>query len=436
VAGTFEEYEGKLHVLFSRCEAEAAGRHLKQFDVDAPEIEVKGVRYRKKMPWEQSYTCQAGTVRVERNLYVPGKGEGKAIVPMDLRAGIVNGCWTPRAVRLMLRGVAATTPREAAALFEELGGMQPSSSSLTRLPKDVTAIWESKREEFERELRVVEPVPDLAVAVAVSLDGVLIPMKGTDRVEKRSQDEKRPQGPAGYKEASCGTVSFYDDEGRRLRTIRYGRMPEERKETLKAELEAELQGILEAEPGLELEFLSDGARDHWTYFDGLASRLGREDAKHTLDMWHALERIKKALDAFHGEQTPDSKAHFEEFRVWLREMEDGPERVLRALRYRRDQCRGSRRAAIETQIQFLAKRKHLMRYAALAKENLPVGSGVVEAACKTLVTERMKRSGMSWGQEGGQAILSLRSLIQSGRWDRGWNLLAQQYRVEVNPILN
>jgi hypothetical protein len=434
VAGTFEEFEGKLRRYLNGIETEVLGGHLKRFDVSAPEIEVKGERYRKKMPSEQPYTCQAGTVRVERNLYVPVKGEGKAISPMELRAGIVEGSWTPRAAKLMLRAVAGTTPKDAEGFFGELGGMRPSKSSLDRLPKKASEIWEEKRQEFERELRVVEPIPELAVAVAVSLDGVLLPMKGTDRVEKRTQDKKRPQGPAGYREASCGTISFYDDEGRRLSTIKYGRMPEERKETLKSELEAELRGILEAEPGLELQFLSDGAPDHWRYFDGLALRLGREDAKQALDLWHALERIKKALDAYHGEQTPESKGTFEEFRVWLREMEDGPERVLRALRYRRDHSRGSKRAVIESEIQFLAKRKHLMRYAALAKENLPVGSGVVEAACKTLVTERMKRSGMSWEEEGGQAVLTLRSLLQSNRWERGWRMLAEEYRQEVTEV--
>jgi len=75
-----------------------------------------------------------------------------------------------------------------------------------------------------------------------------------------------------------------------------------------------------------------------------------------------------------------------------------------------------------------------MRYAALLKKNLPIGSGVVEAACKTLVTERMKRSGMAWRKKGGQAILTLRSLMQSDRWDRGWSFFAQRYFAKVTPI--
>ena len=72
-----------------------------------------------------------------------------------------------------------------------------------------------------------------------------------------------------------------------------------------------------------------------------------------------------------------------------------------------------------------------MHYKDLLDENLPVGSGVVEAACKTLASERLKRSGMSWREPGLQAILTLRSLLQSDRWHRAWQLLASEYRSEV-----
>ncbi len=64
-------------------------------------------------------------------------------------------------------------------------------------------------------------------------------------------------------------------------------------------------------------------------------------------------------------------------------------------------------------------------------ENLPIGSGVVEASCKTLVTHRLKRSGMNWGEEGGQAILLLRSLILSERFERAWDLLLSTYKRRV-----
>ncbi len=434
VAGNLEEFEERLHERLARVEAQAVGRYMKEQDEGAEEIEVEGIRYRKKMLCEQEYVCQAGSVRVERNLYVPVKGEGKAICPMELRAGIVEGCWTPRAAKLMLRAVSSSTPKEAEEFFGELGGMRPSRSSLDRLPKRASEVWEKNREEFERELRQTETVPAEAATVAVSMDGVQTPMKDAGRAETRSQPDKQPKGPAGYREVGCGTVSFYDLFGERVGTIRYARMPEKKKAKLKDQLEAELESVLQTSPGMNVVFLSDGAPDHWEYFEAVAKRLEIEDAHFTLDIFHALERIKKALDAYHGEQTPESKAVFEECRIWLREKEDGAERVIRALRYRRDRSRGPKRKAIEKEIRYLKKRKDQMRYAKLLEEDLPIGSGVVEAACKTLVTERMKRSEMSWGEEGGQAILTLRSLIQSGRWERGWKMLAPEYHQEVTPV--
>ncbi len=82
----------------------------------------------------------------------------------------------------------------------------------------------------------------------------------------------------------------------------------------------------------------------------------------------------------------------------------------------------------------MQKRCHRMKYRSLLNKNLPIGSGVVEAACKTLASQRMKRSGMSWLYEGGQAILTLRSLIQSDRFDRGWSRIASLYKTRVEPL--
>jgi hypothetical protein len=70
-------------------------------------------------------------------------------------------------------------------------------------------------------------------------------------------------------------------------------------------------------------------------------------------------------------------------------------------------------------------------YATYLDQNLPIGRGVVEAACKTLVAQRMKRSGMRWLSAGGQAILTLRSLIQSDRWERAWGLLSEAFKTPV-----
>lgn len=75
-----------------------------------------------------------------------------------------------------------------------------------------------------------------------------------------------------------------------------------------------------------------------------------------------------------------------------------------------------------------------MNYPDYLRQHLPIASGVVEAACKTLVTQRLKCSGTAWTVAGGQAILTFRSLIQSARWPRAWQLLAADFRQTVTVV--
>ncbi len=125
---------------------------------------------------------------------------------------------------------------------------------------------------------------------------------------------------------------------------------------------------------------------------------------------------------------------FEEYRTWLRELDDGAQKVVRSLRHIRSQTTGWRHDKIGETISYMSKRVNLMNYAELLRNNLPIGSGIVEATCKTLVTQRMKRSGMSWRPKGGQSILTLRALLQSERWSAGWSLLSRQYHREVRVL--
>ena len=90
-----------------------------------------------------------------------------------------------------------------------------------------------------------------------------------------------------------------------------------------------------------------------------------------------------------------------------------------------------RRQAIHKALAYFREHRHRMRYGVLRAQNLPIGSGVVEAACKTLVSQRLKRAGMRWRTAGGQAILTLRALCQSDRFDRAWQLLGETYKRSV-----
>ena len=137
--------------------------------------------------------------------------------------------------------------------------------------------------------------------------------------------------------------------------------------------------------------------------------------------------MKEGCDAAWGESTPRSKAEFERLKVLLKEADDGAERILRVLKYHRGRAQGNKRKRLETQLTYFRNQRHRMHYAEYLRAGLPIASGVIEAACKTLVTQRLKQSGMAWTPSGGQAILTLRSLIQSGRWQQAWPLLRADF---------
>jgi hypothetical protein len=75
-----------------------------------------------------------------------------------------------------------------------------------------------------------------------------------------------------------------------------------------------------------------------------------------------------------------------------------------------------------------------MDYATYIQQGLPIASGVIEATCKTLVTQRMKCSGMRWSSPGGQAVLTLRALVQSGRWQQAWRLIEAEFCKPVSIV--
>ncbi len=424
----FEDYENEVHALFVQAEREVLAHDLASLDIDAPAIEIKGTCYHRALRCSTTYLSAVGPIQVARTLYRHGKE--RSIVPMELQAGIVEGFWTPRAAKQAIWMVAQMPPGEAKSLLDLMGNMTPSESALAKLPRKFNEQWEQHREPFECLLRESIKVPEEAVTVAASLDGVMLPMKDGKRQEKREKNKsegKQTRGPAGCQEASCGTLSFYDVQGERLSTIRMGRMPESKKVTLKKSLADLLDEALRQKPELSLVKVADGAKDNWTY---LANEL--PEGHEIVDFYHAAEHLKKAFDLSYGENSAKSREKFTTYRHILKDEPAGVEKVIKALAYQHKQH--PRRSKLKTELEYFRNNRARMNYAEHLSHNLPIGSGVIEAACKTLVTQRMKCSGMRWRHPGGQGVLTLRSLIQSGLFDNGWKLLAVTYCAKVTDV--
>lgn len=447
-AMSFEEFETSVSRMAHEIENEIKADELARYDVSVPKIVVQGTVFCKCLKNEKKrYMTASGPVYVERNLYRPQEG-GKSICPLELRAGIAGGLYTPVMARQIAYMMGNMTSVETSRLFEELNIEGPSSSSCDRLPKLISAKWEENRETWETALREQETVPAETTIVAVSLDGVMVPDKDGQKEAKEKREEATKKnlsnqysGPAGYREVGCGTVTMYAEQEEqdkappRLETVRYGRAPEYKKQTLTEQLDAEVESILSARPDLTLVAIADGAEENWRYFN----KPFYDDAVKIVDFGHACEHLREAMVAYKGKRNIEGRAEYEKLKVILREQDEGAETVIAKLTSMERKLKGkknkTRRKLFKAELKYFENQNERMSYAEYQRRGLPIGSGVIEATCKTLATQRMKRSGMSW-RDGKQAILTIRSLQQSGRWQRAWDLLADSYRQDVMHIQN
>ena len=243
---TFEAFEVELGKAVRGLENELKSADLARYDVEADAVIVDGQTWRKCLEQQPKTSLSAsGPITVARTLYRPADG-GKCICPLELRAGIIGGLYTPVLARQVAYLMGHMTSEETSQVFTELGISGPSSRSCDRLPKRLSAVWERHRASWEAALRQREVVPAETVVVAVSLDGVMVPDKEAQRQAKATREAAKQQGlakqlrgPAGYREVGCGTVTLYDEEANRLDTVYYGRAPESKKKTLTAQLDAE-----------------------------------------------------------------------------------------------------------------------------------------------------------------------------------------------------
>src|SRR3989442_460986 len=134
-AADFEAFERELHQMIMAAEAEAIGEELGKFDLDAPEVLIDGVRHRRVLRCRQTYLAGSGPVEVERSLYSTRQDGERAVCPMELRGGVIEGFWTPLAAKQAAWAVAHLTPKESEEMLALLGGMKPSRSALDLLPK-------------------------------------------------------------------------------------------------------------------------------------------------------------------------------------------------------------------------------------------------------------------------------------------------------------
>ena len=407
----FNQLEAEVDRLFNQAQRDILTSILAEYDINIPCFEHQGNTYRQANRSPKRYMTAAGEVFVERSLY-RSRRNGETFCPLELNSGIVEGFWTSQAAKQAMHMVALITPVEAQRLFEELGGMSPSSSSLTRLPAKLNAIIEAEPQGLQEKLQAQFVVPKNAATVSVSLDGVMV----------FTRDPVVLPGDSRWGEASCGTISFMDKQGELICTQYNARMPEPKKRSLKTHLAQTLELIMQKRPDLSIVKVADGARDNWTFLEGEISA-----GESILDYYHASEHLFEAMEFIYGASSAKALEQHKKYKRILRDDAKGITKIINHLKYK---AKGKVKKAKELtrEINYFKNNKHRCHYAKLKAENKPIGSGIVESACKTVVQLRCKRAGQSWEQAGGQAILRFRSLLLSNQFDTAWDFIASHYR--------
>jgi hypothetical protein len=156
----------------------------------------------------------------------------------------------------------------------------------------------------------------------------------------------------------------------------------------------------------------------------------RPQRRKPADFFHASEHLHAAVAAVYGDGTRETQYRYET----LRDQPRGVDKVIRVLKHLA--TKHGRKTAVTRSLAYFRKHKKRMRYYDVQSKGLMIGSGVVEAACETLVAQRLRQSGMRWSVGGAQAVLTPRGGDQSNRFDEAWALVAASFHTEVTFLAN
>jgi len=356
---------------------------------------------------------------VERDVAEP------TIFPLEVQLGLAHGATPALAC-------------EAARLMAETGATQ--EAVLTRLKERHGVTWGVKKlravtehvaaamERFRRDYQAKQVVAWLHAAqqsqgqhrpvLAVGRDGITL--------------QTRPH--SHYEVASTATLTVYDRRGQRLGTVYLAYAPELGQATMTDELTALVSEVLRqwAGPLPRLAYLTD-AGDSETKYYRLLKKLRHPRTGQRLvwqwivDYFHAAQRLTTIGEALLGAGR-EASAWTARMRKLLKKP-NGPFRVLHAAAamQTRVSMTAARKKLFQQAYHYLRSRTRHMQYADFRRQGLPIGTGITEAACKTVFTQRLKLSGMRWSGPGAQTILNLRVVLLSGLWDAVYTAAVNSY---------
>jgi hypothetical protein len=323
---------------------------------------------------------------------------------MDDGARIIRKA-TPRFAKIVAHKFARGAAAEVVEDLEQNHGRPCLKASLQDLAAHVGTIAQAKEESWS----YATPALGKVATVGIGVDGTCMLIC----------DQK-------WREAMTGSISLYDKRGERLHTIYVGAAPEYGKETFFARMQREIDHVKLLYPKARFVGIADGAKSNWDF-------LGPHIDEQVLDFYHATSYLTRAAAAIcaadQREQWLEEQCHN------LKHKHHAAARILRDFEQAATaKMTPEQTADLQACITYFGNHLHQMRYARYLENGMPIGSGVTEAACKTLVKQRLCCSGMRWTPHGAQIVLSLRALaLTQSRWEQFWQKI-NHYGVPQLPI--
>lgn len=402
LSGSLLEMEGAIQEAANavgRCATEEA---LKRFDADGSPLRVGEIKLTARGQAPKEYQSPYGAVPVKRYVYQSARG-GRIYCPLEHRARIVRGA-TPLFASQLSHKYAQLNVRAVQMDLEQNHGRHVATSYIQKVAEWVGNIATAKEEDWEYEMPALAwPIE----TVVVSLDGAMVPMVDSP----------------GYREAMVGTLSFYDHEGERRHTIYLAAAPEYGKREFNLRLEREIARAKQHFPEAHSLGIADGAPSNWHF-------LEQHTERQLIDFFHATEYVGKIAQALYPQHNAEAKrARWQHEHCTKLKNDPGTLDVLigeaARLSHRRTLSQPARDGVLSAWTYF-TNHRHQMDYPSFIAEDLPIGSGVTEAACKSLVKQRLCASGMRWKNTGAKVVLSLRALTNTaGRWPQFWQKIEQ-----------
>jgi len=402
LSGSMLQAEEAIQDALNEAGLLATEEKLKRFDTDGSPIQLGSVRMTSKGQFSQDYETPYGSVAVLRHVYQTSEG-GKTFCPLEDSARLVLNA-TPKFAKLVSYKYAEAGADAVVDDLLECQHRKISKRYVKSLGDTVGAYAVAKEETWNYALPKFERP---CASIAIGVDGTCMLL----------QEE-------GWRLAMTGTIAFYDVQGERLHTIYAGATPEYGKEKFHTRFQREVERVKVAYPNVPYIGLGDGAADNWSYLKSLTDQQ-------TLDFYHASEYVgKAAVVMFKGaKKKAEREAWLTNQLHQLKHKQGAASRLLSVL----DEFLSTTvlknaedAKTVLSTITYLQNQKERMNYSYSVKRNWPIGSGVTEAACKTLIKHRLCKSGSRWKDDGALAVLSIRGLrLTTGRWEEFWRNIDQ-----------